>query len=374
MAAIAWRSSCSMRCMRSVVVGLVLGLSVFGVGCGGSSIDSGGGNAGENGGLGATEPSADHTQIYGLKQGLGQLVAVGERSQDGRVTGVLLTSTDANVWQERETVPDAALRSIAVSPERMVAVGDLDAQGMPVLTSSDGLTWQTTHIPTDHAIPSASHVAYGNGLFMATTSAGAWSSGNATEWAASDSPPDGLVGIVFGGGRFVLWSKRPGRGDRGPNVASSDGISPWQGGNLSPAIGDGFYSFTIQSMRFTNGKFQATGRVSCCYGELPGNDSWEVKESTDGVLWTTTATGLAADPPYVLLESASRCLGIGNQRSGAPRVLSGPNCEALERASATYDFIPQDVLTFDQKYVFGGIDGIVSTVDGVSWERARLEQ
>jgi hypothetical protein len=77
-------------------------------------------------------------ELLGIGWGAGQYVAVGR-------LGTVMTSPDLAAWTVRSSGVSHALRSVAVSASRIVAVGDSTAGEAVVISSADGATWSTQY-------------------------------------------------------------------------------------------------------------------------------------------------------------------------------------------------------------------------------------
>jgi hypothetical protein len=122
-------------------------------------------------------------------------------------------STDQKGWQRYYTGL-AGLRSIAFDGQRFVAL----ARQAEVVFSDDGIEWTGNGgmVPGN---PVA--IAFGNALYVASSSEGIFTSPDALEWTLRAPPVAGLLRLKYSDGRFL------GCGSGGVVVVSLDGIS-WQ--------------------------------------------------------------------------------------------------------------------------------------------------
>jgi len=192
-----------------------------------------------------------------VKWGGGRFVAVG----DG---GSIASSTDGTHWTHSDSPDRTYWQSVAWGGAAgWVALGG----DKLVATSPDGLAW--TVQPALAANPSAGVIAFGNGVFVATSAAGSWVSTDGKTWTTVAA---NLSGIAFGNGVFV------GVAAGGP-VASADGRT-WPAGAgaaiTTPYNNDG--------VAFGNGTFLATS-------------SGTVSTSTDGRAWTPVTPSPGFGPP-----------------------------------------------------------------------------
>lgn len=130
-------------------------------------------------------------------------------------SGTLLTSPDGLLWTSRPLGTSAPLLDLAANPERIVVVG-----GQAVAVSEDGLSWMQVLVPSDFY---GSHVAFGNGRFVATSVSGLhWISTNGLAWQRQPAlPGPGLGSVLFVAGQFYAT------GFAGTVFSSPDG-SIWQ--------------------------------------------------------------------------------------------------------------------------------------------------
>jgi hypothetical protein len=213
----------------------------------------------------------------------------------------VMTSPDGITWTARDA-PAGGWSSLAFGGGTFVAVGETT----DVMTSSDGIGW-TTH-PTP-AGTRWSNVIYGNGVFVAVSSApGApvMTSVDGVNWTLQSAPDGGWGAMAYGNGTFVVV----GPAAFGPNrlMTSPDGVT-W---TVQDSPTDDW-----AGLAFGNGRFVAKAGLSPTTVALT---------STDGVTWTEQASpssaGLAFGDGVFLTSSPSGVYssadGVTWVRTGAP--------------------------------------------------------
>jgi hypothetical protein len=148
--------------------------------------------------------------VYGAEDDL--FVAVGEEETDvgtGLFIPLVATSPDGLTWTQQDTGAPAdgirAFRAAGYGAGRFVAHGINDADGAPLLyTSEDGIGWTSRLAPFD-PFELIDDIFYANGLFVAVGDR-IWTSTDGIDWTMRlDYDPDGLAfsGVGFGDGQFV---------------------------------------------------------------------------------------------------------------------------------------------------------------------------
>ena len=97
--------------------------------------------------------------LYGIAFGLGQFIVVG----DG---GTMLSSTNGEVWTPRNNGSNPVSRIIFAGGQFVAVGGDYGLKST-IMTSTNGIDWQSQESPTTYTLWD---VAYGNGQFLALTS------------------------------------------------------------------------------------------------------------------------------------------------------------------------------------------------------------
>ncbi|GAB6940846.1 sialidase family protein [Thermus brockianus] len=247
-----------------------------------------------------------------------------------------LISPNGLMWHVTQLNANEELSDVAFGRGLLVAVG----RGL--YTSSDGLNWNRTYLPS---APSwLSGVAYGeeSGLFVAVGSEGAiYSSVDGENWERRSSPTtSNLADVAYGGGSFVAV------GRNGVIVYSQDGVN-WTTAQANGAD-DRF------SVAFGNGRFVTNGRGGLFLSE-DGGASWS-RANAPVNIFSTVAFGRGT---FV----------IGGGTPGTV-VLSpdGENWETIPvPTQATVDFVAYVNGKFLVLTQYG--DVLVST-DGRNWETA----
>ncbi len=200
---------------------------------------------------------APGTRWNDVKWGGGRFVAVG-------ASGSIASSSDGTHWTHADSPDRTNWQSVAWGGAAgWVALGG----DKIVATSPDGVAW--TVQPTLPANPRTGLVAFGNGVFVATSTSGSWVSTDGKTWTTVAAK---LYGIAFGNGVFV------GVAAGGP-VASTDGRA-W------PAAASAAIStlYNNDGVAFGNGTFLVSrgGTLST---------------STDGSAWTPVTPSPGDGPP-----------------------------------------------------------------------------
>jgi hypothetical protein len=227
-------------------------------------------------------------ELLAVAYGAGQYVAVGNG-------GTILSSPDAISWTARKSDTTVSLQSIVYGGDQFVAVGGDEFDPNPkatVVTSKDGLSWNLVDTGVTNILRG---VTYGAGLFVAV-------GGSSPEYSVILSSEDGIKwetrlkfdpGIVspsdapvystvaYGNGLFVAVAPYVGTITL---ATSSDGIMWTRHGGQGPV------SEYPPSLAFGNGVFVALGghnmgRPLATYGDI-----WTSK---DGLEWEKTAEVLA---------------------------------------------------------------------------------
>lgn len=160
-----------------------------------------------------TQASGTTAGLYGIAFGLGQFIAVG----DG---GTMLSSTNGEIWTPRDNGSNPVSR-IIFAGGMFVAVGGDYALKSTILTSTNGIDWQSQKSPTTYTLWD---VAYGNGQFLALTSTSLpmiLHSSDGLVWKTSkpsnvDWP---LCKITYGASTFVVAGN-------GCGILQSDSTAP----------------------------------------------------------------------------------------------------------------------------------------------------
>jgi|GEM_PF-5324594 len=232
------------------------------------------------------------TNLYGLAYGNGVYAAV-------TYDGVIWTSTDKTQWTPRTTaIPDTFSEgAITYANGLFVAIVSTYTSNASVLTSSDGLTWNTQAL--SGGFFDAAFVQYINGQYIAGGVGGKiFTSPDTLTWTANSLPAgswgmyegyDWAISAVYGNGIYVAV------GYKGLVLTSLDGNN-WSFQNR-PATSDLF------SLTFLNGQFLAFGR------------SGTVLASTDGANWQTLGSEPQANQRPSVRYANGQFITVGRRGS-----------------------------------------------------------
>jgi hypothetical protein len=190
--------------------------------------------------------------------GNGMFVAVGNYGQ-------IMSSSDGATWTSR-IPPDTTMIADAVTYGNglFVAAG-YSSGGYFVMTSPDGIAWTARTA----IFGTWSSIAYGNGTFVAVTSAGTphlMTSTDGIAWTARTVPNNNWYSVVHGDGKFVAVAST------GQVMTSVDGIN-W---TAQTSLGTNGWN----SVTYGNGMFVAVSILG----------THQVATSPDGVSWTARTT------------------------------------------------------------------------------------
>jgi hypothetical protein len=126
----------------------------------------------------------------------------------GGNASLLATSTDGLQWSARAKPASGTFSDSAYGNGRWVVTSQVNFDGVALITSADGITWELANLPA--GVNKCSGVAFGNGMFVASVSDGPSRfirSNNGVDWSAVDLPNSAVQrGVEFGGGQFVAWA------------------------------------------------------------------------------------------------------------------------------------------------------------------------
>jgi photosystem II stability/assembly factor-like uncharacterized protein len=292
-----------------------------------------------------------------------------------------VTSADGAIWVSRASGSSNALRDVAWSGSRFVAVGDAGA----VVVSTDGSSWSalalnTTDILSSVAWNGTSFVVPSTG-FVAT--AGVLRSADGLSWTSDTlglAPPirslqvtsAGLLGVgesgmIFSSPDGKRWSHAPAAattsdlyaigsngstlvavGARGTIVTSVDGVS-W-------TARSGGYRDAVTAIDFDGRQYVATG----VFGT--------VLTSADGSAWTFRGQFGEQRHLYGIAGSGRRWVAVGEKST----ILSSDDggVSWTPQTAARGDAFT-DVLWDGNRFVAAGYGGTVQlSADGATWEAA----
>ena len=240
-----------------------------------------------------TTVTTNLTNLYGLAYGNGVYAAV-------TYDGVIWTSTDKTQWTPRTTaIPDTYSEgAITYANGLFVAITSTYINGnASVLTSSDGLTWNSQTLTGGFF--DAGFVRYLNGQFIAGGVGGKiYTSPDGSIWTANSLPAGGwgmfegfdwAISAAYGNGIYVSV------GYKGLLLTSSDGKN-WNYQDR-PANGD------LYSLAFFNGQFLAFGR------------SGTVIASTDGIHWQSLGSEPQANQRPSVRYANGQFIAVGERGS-----------------------------------------------------------
>jgi hypothetical protein len=164
----------------------------------------------------------------GIGYANGRFIAVGDN-------GTILTSTDAAVWSNSSLVTTGAFRSVAFGGGLYVAAGTIDA------TSTDGSSWQ---LCASNPPVTITRIAYGKGLFVAANFPGYFENGSiltskdGLTWQTQFTTQNAsITGLAYTGGTFL------GITSGGSMFTSVDGTNWRSVGKLPLVDGDAFSDY-----------------------------------------------------------------------------------------------------------------------------------
>jgi hypothetical protein len=274
---------------------------------------------------GTTEP------IYGVIYGGNQFVAVGGN-------GLVATSPNGINWTTRRSGTGVATYTVAYGGGRYVAVGDV------ILTSTDGITWNSRNVPKvstlagplknaggpsilippdDLRFHSLSGITYVDNQFLAVGAMQDIFSGtyypkimtsvDGVTWIARTAPGDNfaLNDGTFGNGEFVTV------GLSGAVVSSANGIN-WSE-QARPTTGN------LNSVTFAEGLFVTVGDNGKIFSSVNGS-TWKARTSpTTQTIYEVTfgnGTFVAVGDGGTIIQSASLLVELGYSRAGDQITLS----------------------------------------------------
>jgi hypothetical protein len=257
--------------------------------------------------------------LTSVAYGAGQYVAVGSG-------GTIVTSPDATSWTERKSGTTASLLSIVYGDGQFIAVGgDELVTKATVVTSKDGFSWSLVELDLTNVLRG---VTYGAGLFVAV--GGSWpdysiilSSEDGIKWETrlkfepNSNDATLYTTVAYGNGVFlalapgsvgvlqatssdgITWTRhRSGIGSDSPSLAFGNGVFVAVGGHyMSGSFGDiwtskdglewekvaevaAFPGSSFMSIAYGGGQFLAVGDI------LDPSYSYRVSyRSSDGRKW-----------------------------------------------------------------------------------------
>lgn len=258
-------------------------------------------------------------EVRGVAYGAAGFVAVAERAVTvGTIVGV---SVDGTTWTTAE-VPDVNLLDIAFAAGVYVAVG----RGGAIQTSPDGMTWTPQTSGTTHDLKAIEHD--GTSLLAVGAAGTILESVDGVTWTAVRAgDPTDFSSVAFGAGVFVastdrgvststdgqVWTHVAVSGDpRLRDIAFADGRFVAVGGTDAPVIVTSVDGTTWQ-VRAVTGTNYLSAVAHGSAGWLAVGEHGDVATSPDGVTWTLGNVGAdqllddvaAAGGTYVVVGDGS---------------------------------------------------------------------
>lgn len=268
-----------------------------------------------------------------------------------------------------------------------VAVGDTTDGHAAIVESTDGETWNSAYMSSSAA--ELGHVAYGNGIYVATSGTGLqlmdpipaatwlWSADGVT-WNAIPTPPQGdaRTDIVYGNGRFVVMTLSSGA--KAFISTSTDGQT-WITAALPPDIGGVIGDYNLG---FTGVRFVVLGLVF-----QAGSQDSPVFTSCDASKWTLSSV---FSNPDGLVFNRIRRLSNGLVATGyfqqqvdsggqftyfTPATAVSPDGAAWTASKTNLTSQPDDtplldVALLDNTYYTGYLGQLLTSTDLIHWNSA----
>lgn len=314
--------------------------------------------------LGCGDLSAN-SELVSVTYGDGKFVAVGYHVSAAKAgefpanNALIAVSNDGENWSTPTLDDEAAVYDVAYGNGQFVALGSrveeqLDTapiRELRILTSPDGTTW--TRQSTEPRDSSFYDIAYGNGIFVATSPGASLVSTDGVSWQfAPDRALQGNVGLAFVDEEFVAW------GSGGTILRSSDGVT-WTEENA-----DGVWD--VWHLAWINEQWLGAGveGISRPYEASP--DGPLVLRSADLSNWTSSR-------PFSKQLPRDFAYGAGSYVSVFHEQAPMTSTDGVSWTSTDGDeAIGTDVVFADGKFVTVGPDGVFTSGDGKSWKQ-RLE-
>jgi len=176
----------------------------------------------------------------------------------------IFTSTDGITWTYRWHSLEDTWGLSVITYGNGIYVITLTG-GSQFLTSSNGTTWSPATITGLSGV--VTDIAFGNGVFVAVSTSGVFTSTNGTSWTSRTAAANTWYRVTYGNGRFVALATT-GSGNR--CMTSLDGIT-W-------TTRIGLPDNTWNGITWGDGMFVATS------GDGIGN---RIATSLDGITWTS---------------------------------------------------------------------------------------
>jgi len=271
-------------------------------------------------------PLPQGNQIRAITWGGERYVAIG-------YYGTVLTSIDGLLWQSRPSGTHNALNDIMHHGSRFIAVGNYGA----ILTSPDGKTWTHLLSGTTHALYG---IGYGKSLFVVVGNHGTvLTSSDGISWTARQSGTSSrLFGIEYNQSQFVCV------GSNGMVLTSTDGIN-WSCRTVPENRLD------LYSIASCDDRFVAVGYAGT------------VMMSLDGVSWIIQKSGTVQDL-YAVVYEDNQFVAVGFGGT----ILTSADGIRWTRQDSWSDEGLSGVVFADSRFVAVGYYGtILTSPEGMTW-------
>lgn len=235
------------------------------------------------------------------------------------------TSPDGITWTERTGRFTGSPSWYGLAYGNGLFVATTYQAGFPVWRSVDGITWYSATTPSG----ATQELAFGNGVFVIVTDNGyVYRSADAITWTQHSLPySNNLAHILFNGSVFLVWQMAANR-----VMTSSDGIT-WTGGGAPAGLAFAQHGWGVvkrgEFLLFSSGgapaKKSADGLTWIDVSTHPysqgfvaddwnwicfGNSGFAV--SPDGVTWTSYAGSLVSSGPYKAAAWNGAVIAVAN--------------------------------------------------------------
>jgi hypothetical protein len=223
-----------------------------------------------------------------------------------------------------------------------------------IAKSQDAVTWQSINLPNNLTGSSWNGIAYGNGIFVATSgTTRVMSSTDAVTWTER-TPAVNLYwfDITYGNGKFIAT----GFGGSPLAMSSTDGIT-WATTNIPANV-------NWRGITYGNNLFVSVGNDVSAVGA-----SGSVATSPDGVTWTRRIV-----PQTYLWNSVAYGSGsfvaVSQDGTGSNRVMTSPDAINWTMRNATEANTWLDVTYGNGSFVAvssNGTNRVMTSPDGITW-------
>lgn len=217
-------------------------------------------------------PKPQGHSLWDVAYGNGMYIAVGGSG------GTLLSSADHGVtWNSlNEGIdPNRTLNGVVYINGQFMALGNQNGKAL-ISTSPDGVNWTDNIIGGDST--GVTGMAFGNDTYV--TAGHTFTSNDGQNWTLAEGNANGGTDIAFGNGLFVATTRSG--GFTSSIRTSTDGVT-WT------AVRDNDVNTTLESVAYGDGRFVAVGFQQSLV-------------STDAQEWTTTSLGSFFTPKDVIFH------------------------------------------------------------------------